>query len=82
MGNLDEAWNKVVAALPKGYYAGLHFNGWSWTATYNQNFSECEKCGILHQCRDSINEGMYFSADGDTPETALYNLAIRLELRK
>jgi hypothetical protein len=81
MSNIDEAWNKVVAALPEDYYASIYFNGWSWTATYNQKFSECPKCGVLHQCEDVINGGMTIMTHGDTPETALYNLAIRLELR-
>jgi hypothetical protein len=81
MGSLDEAWSKVVAALPEDYYAGIYFDGWGWVATYNQKFSECEKCGILHQCRDIINQDEYFSACGNSPEDALTNLATRVELR-
>jgi hypothetical protein len=83
--SMTEAWDKAVASMPEGAHPGIYWAGGGtfgkWAATFFHDYNECPHCGSAHQCNNNP-EDIYIVSYADTPEDALYNLAVRMELKK
>ena len=75
LGEMDRAWADLLEALPDDTKPQIGYAGWQkWRAAYTSDWTECDKCGTVHQCE----EGVGIDAYGDTAIEAIRNLTARL----